>query len=274
MKRVVDNNRWRGIRRWENGDVWALQSHHLIRLLVPSHQPLSAGIEYATTAGVHVGSHEHTHFEFKIGCKDEGSPLPSDEDPASIAHPIDFDGQTAAAQAAPEVLHLDPWIVFWQIFEDRREEQGEVRDERPAETVLVDDRDPGFYATPYFWVGHRFSRVPRDRRGYAGFYLTNGGRSVDGESVRFTPDLRAGVYEVAFSEATPIPSGSEWEVLIRHGQGETTTRVRPEESRVLGTFAFDEGMDGYVQIQAGGSRGLVIADAVEWRPTDPPAAAD
>ncbi len=82
------------------------------------------------------------------------------------------------------------------------------------------------------------------------------------------------IYEVAFSEATPIPSGSEWEVLIRHGQGETPTRVRPEASRVLGTFAFDEGTDGYVQIQAGGSQGLVVADAVEWGPAGPPAATD
>ena len=59
-----NNNRWRGIRRWDNGDVWALQSHHLIELRMPQHTPLESGFQYATTAGVHVGSHEHTHFEF------------------------------------------------------------------------------------------------------------------------------------------------------------------------------------------------------------------
>ncbi len=474
-----NNNRWRGIRRWENGDVWALQSHHLIRLLVPSQQPLAAGTQYATTAGVHVGSHEHTHFEFKIGRKHPESPLPADADPASIAHPIDFDDQSEAAQAAPEVLHLDPWIVFWQIFEDRRRQLGEVRaamrplapavcgepvrfsaegsqpggdrneltyhwtfgdggmghgeapqhvfaspgvypvtlvvddglqrashtqhvvvngspkdepvlvlsrlespafrprpvhaadtygaaverlphtlefvarasrpvpasqtvrlqnpgggrlnqavlrpangsadwlrveatgqgnsqelavavdasglapgaytarvtvacagavnspqtfgvrlevrGERPAEFVIVDDRDPGFFATPYFWVGHRFSRVPRNRRGHGGFYLTNGGQAVEGEFARFTPDLVEGVYEVAFPDATPFPLDSEFEVCIRHARGETIQRVRPDNSRVLGTFAFEEGTDGYVEIRAGGSRGLVVADAVEWR---------
>jgi hypothetical protein len=477
-----NNNRWRGIRRWENGDVWALQSHHLIRLLVPSHRPLAAGTKYATTAGVHVGSHEHTHFEFKIGRKDPDSPLSSDADPASIAHPIDFDDQSKAAQAAPEVLHLDPWIVFWQIFEDRRRQQGEVRaamsplapvvagqpvrfsaggsqpgrdrqdltyhwtfgdgavgyghapqhafagpgiypvtlvvddgqqqathtqhvvvsgsptdqpvlvltspeslsfvrrpvhavdtygaavdrlphtlefvaaasrprpasqsvwlqnpgggrldqataqpeadptdwlrleiagqgnsqtldvavdatglapgiytarvrvessdavnspqtfgvrlkvrEAKPVEAVIVDDRDPGFFATPYFWVGHRFSRVPRNRRGHGGFYLTNGGQAVEGQFARFTPDLAAGQYEVAFSDATPFPTGSQFTVRIRHRQGETTRRVRPDASRGIGTFPFHEGTDGYVEIQAGDSQGLVIADAIQWRPTD------
>lgn len=478
-----NNNRWRGIRRWENGDVWALQSHHLIRLLIPSHRPLAAGTKYATTAGVHVGSHEHTHFEFKIGRKDPDSPLASDPAPASIAHPIDFDDQSEAAQAAPEVLHLDPWIVFWQIFEDRRRQQGEVRatmsslapvaagqpvqfsaegsqagrdrqdlayhwtfgdgsvghgeapqhvfagpgvypvtlvvddglvrathtqqvvvsgsatdqpvlvlsspespsfvrrpvhavdtygaavdrlphtlefvavasrplpapqsvrlqnsgggrldqataqpeadhtdwlrlaivgrgnsqtldvsadatglapgtyttrvmvespgaihspqafgvrlkvrEAKPLEAVTVDDRDPDFFATPYFWVGHRFSRVPRNRRGHGGFYLTNGGQAVEGQFARFTPDLAAGQYEVAFSDATPFPPGSQFTVRIRHGQGETTRRVRPDASRVIGTFTFHEGTDGYVEIQAADSQGLVIADALQWRPTDP-----
>jgi hypothetical protein len=43
-------------------------------------------------------------------------------------------------------------------------------------------------------------------------------------------------------------------------------RVRPTDSRDIGTFEFDEGTDGYVQIEAGGSKGLVIADAVLFRP--------
>lgn len=476
-----NNNRWRGIRRWENGDVWALQTHHLIKLLVPENRPLRSGTKYATTAGVHVGSHEHTHFEFKIGRKDPDSPLPANPDPASIAYPIDFDDQSQAAQAAPEVLHLDPWIVFWQIFEDRRRQQGEVRaamrplapvvagqpvpfaaegsqpgrdrkqlsyhwtfgdggggfghaphhvfarpgvypvtlvvddgrqrathtqhvvvggsptdqpvlvlsspespsflrrpvhavdtygaaldrlphtlefaataehptpasqtvvlqnagggdlnqasvaldanhtgwlrlntaghgnsqsldvsvdatgfapggytarvivespdavnspqtfgvqlvvrEAKPLETATVDDRDPGFFATPYFWVGHRFSRVPRSRRGHDGFYLTNGGQAVEGQFARFTPDLAAGEYKVAFSDATPFPPDSQFTVRVRYQQGETTRRVRPHESRVIGTFAFQEGTAGYVEIQTDDSQGLVIADAIQWLPT-------
>jgi len=476
-----NNNRWRGIRRWQNGDVWALQTHHLIELLVPQNTPLAPGTKYAATAGVHVGSHQHTHFEFKVGRKNPDNPLPASDDPASIACPVDFDDESEAAQQDPEVLHLDPWIVFWQIFEDRKARLGairaaidgpatletgeravfsaggsqpgagrsdlscswtfgdggfaagpnpehvfarpgvypvtlvvddgreraactrhvvvsgqpvagpvlalaapdepsfrvrpagvtgvyglppkplphtlrfvarasrpvpdrktvllqnlgagtlpeprsyhvkyeggsgwldveppvgaeardfrigadasalepgsyaatvavdcpgavsspqkfrvvlEVRAEPPHDGTTVDDRDEGFYATPYFWVGHRFCRCPRDRRGHRAFYLTNGAEPADGEFARFTPDLRAGTYEVALSEATPFHADAEFDVRVRHRGGETTARVRPEESRKIGTFEFDEGADGFVEIRVGGSTGLVIADAVVFR---------
>ena len=83
-----NNNRWRGIRRWPDGSVWWLQSHHLIKLLVPEHTPLRHGQTYADTAGVLVGAHEHTHFAFHI--TEEG-----------------------------EDYWLDPWIIFWQTFRDQ-----------------------------------------------------------------------------------------------------------------------------------------------------------
>ncbi len=61
-----NNNRWRGIRRWEDGSEWQIQAHHLIEMLVPEQTPLAAGTPYASTAGVAVGSHEHTHFIFRV----------------------------------------------------------------------------------------------------------------------------------------------------------------------------------------------------------------
>jgi hypothetical protein len=487
-----NNNRWRGIRRWENGDVWALQTHHLIDLLVPQNTPLPIGTKYATTAGTAVGSHEHTHFEFKVGRKHADTPLPGSDDPASIACPIDFEDQSSEAQENPEILHLDPWIVFWQIFEDRKARRSElrasiaplapakmgepvrfaaqvsgpsatdgsyecvwtfgdggagegmtpqyvyaragvypvtlvvqhgdrrvtcthhlvvrapepsskmgqapdihapepvpfsleapdepsfrlrpaaavdvygwpvkllphtlqfvarasrpvpdprtiavrnpaggatgaltfsvvegaeraawlqiaadddakqlrvavdatglaagaytatvrvacggavnspqsfrvaleVRDEPPGDVVTVDDSDAGFYATPYFWVGHRFSRVPVARRGYKGFYLTNGGVAAAGEFVRFAPDLQRGVYAVSLHEATPFGKEVEFDVRVRHRGGTEVVRVRPSRSREIGVFEFDEGTDGYVEILAEGSTGLVVADAVVFR---------
>lgn len=81
------NNRWRGVRTWANGSTWWLQSHHLNKLLVSEHQPLERGINYAETAGVHVGTHQHTHFTFRVF--EEG-----------------------------ESYFLDPWILFWQMFKD------------------------------------------------------------------------------------------------------------------------------------------------------------
>ena len=464
LKAGQENNRWRGIRHWPNGDLWAIQTHHLIELLVPEHTPLRAGTKYSTTAGVFVGSHPHTHFEFKV-VQPTGSPLGS----------IDFDAPTASQ---PAVIHLDPWIVFWQVFEDakrRRQEPAAVirplapgrtgqpvecaadmagpgtggtrrcfwtfgdggeatgprvvhvfaragvypvtlvvddgrrrvtrtqhvtidgdplagpclalaaaydpafrprpipmvdvygapprclphtleftaRPSRPvpqARTIqlqnigggrlppasppqidywqgrdwlqverhgggngqalrvsangsgvapgsylaevtvacpgaanasqsfrvllripagppsagaVVDDRDPSCYATPYFWIGHRFCNC--QRKGFAGFYLTNGGRATGGELVRFTPDLRAGRYQVALRPETPFAPGTEFRVRVRHKTGEQSIAMRPVESRVIGDFDWDEGTDGFAEIQADGSRGLVVADAVEFR---------
>jgi hypothetical protein len=475
-----NNNRWRGVRRWPNGDVWALQTHHLIRLTQSPGAPLPAGRQYATTAGVHVGSHEHTHFEFKVGRKSAHTPLPAPDDAASIACPIDFDDQSDAAIRNPEVLHLDPWIVFWQIFEDRKSRRGELRacmqplrpattgrtvafsaegsrsgsserrlkytwtfgdtgvslgpnpshlfarpgvfpvtllvddgrhratctqhivvsgepvdgpvlslssdeepsfrprppgaaetygrtdrrpphcltfvarssrpvpaskiirvenagrtgtlapatvrvaggnvawlnitrfeldgqhllrvntdgrncrpgqytatvsvdcpgaanspqyfhvqmripDDPPASQVVIDDRDAGFYATPSFWMGHRFCRCPKDRRGHGGFYLTNGGRPAADEFIRFTPDLKAGEYNVMLSDATPFRPGTEFNVRVRHRHGKTMVRMCPQHARRIGTFWFDEGADGYVEIYTKQSKGLVIADAVEFQ---------
>lgn len=476
-----NNNRWRGIRRWANGDVWALQTHHLIELLVPPNRPLKKGSRYATTAGVWIGSHEHTHFEFKIGRPARMGPDVPQGDPNSIAAPIDFDDSSEHTQSSPEVLHLDPWIVFWQTFEDKRLRDGKIlaainpvkpvatgqqiefsakgsrpgagretlnciwtfgdggvargmhvshtfskagvypvtvfvddgqkracftqhvtvsgmpvqlpilalvaEDEptfrcrpvsaldtygqqprwnphtlrftarasrpqprpkivslkniageilpavdhvdlhylqgdawlrvtsngrgnhqslkvdvdasglapgtyravvsvhcrgvanscqafgvrlqvpatEPKADVIVDNEDSGCYATPYFWVGHRFCRCPVDRRGHQGFYLTNGGRALDGEFVRFTPDLQAGHYTVNFAEDTSFPTDSVFNVRVRHRSGEQTLRVQPTQSRLIGRFHFDQGTDGFVEIHAEGAQGLVVADAIRFQ---------
>lgn len=91
LKNGDNNNRWRGNYQWENGDIWTLQNHHMLNLLIPEHTPIKAGIHYADAAGVHVGSHNHAHYVFRIKS-------PEDE---------------------KEVL-VDPWIIFWQIFEDSK----------------------------------------------------------------------------------------------------------------------------------------------------------
>jgi hypothetical protein len=132
--------------------------------------------------------------------------------------------------------------------------------------VTIDDRDSGFYATPYFWVGHRFCRCPAGKRGHGGFYRTNGARPDAGEFVRFTPDLEAGRYEVSLSGETPFAAGVELNLRVRSATGEGIVRVKPGDSRVIGTFEFAEGMDGFVEILAQGSKGLVMADAVTFKP--------
>jgi len=83
------NNRWRGMRRWEDGSTWILQSCHMTHLTVPEHQPLEGGQQYAEGAGVWVGKHEHSHFVFAV--IDEG-----------------------------ELIRLDPWILFRQMYADAK----------------------------------------------------------------------------------------------------------------------------------------------------------
>jgi hypothetical protein len=84
-----NNNRWRGTHRWPDGSTWVLQSHHVIRLLVPEEEPIAAGTHYAEAAGVLSGAHEHSHFVFRVREGDD------------------------------EVM-LDPWLLFWQMYEDRK----------------------------------------------------------------------------------------------------------------------------------------------------------
>lgn len=139
---------------------------------------------------------------------------------------------------------------------------------RPTPTtreVVVDDRDGGFYATPYFWVGHQFIRCPA--RGYRKRYLTNGARPTAGEFVRFTPDLAAGRYEVFLHGQTPLVPNARFPVRVRHASGEETFEFMPHEakSRSLGIYDFASGTDGYVEFHAEDSEGLVVADALVFR---------
>lgn len=83
-----NNNRWRGIRHWPDGKVWVLTSCHMTHLTVPEHTSLRAGAQYAEGAGVWVGAAEHSHFAFAV--LDHG-----------------------------ELIRLDPWILFWQMYQDQ-----------------------------------------------------------------------------------------------------------------------------------------------------------
>ena len=164
--------------------------------------------------------------------------------------------------------------------------------------VLVDDKDEKFYCTPYFWVGHRFHGWGwpelKNAEGYNHFYLMNGGRDTKGEYARFRPDLGKGEYDIWLYEHTPYASGppadhdpAKFQVRVVHAEGDTTVWMEPEKttgyfprpfqhskgywswmepqhSRKIGTFKFEEGNDGYVEILADGATGQVLVDAVRF----------
>lgn len=87
-----NNNRWRGIHRWQNGAEWILQTHHMTELTVKEREPIKKGQQFAWGAGVLSGAVEHSHFVFKI--HDYG-----------------------------ETILLDPWILFWQMYRDQAANQ-------------------------------------------------------------------------------------------------------------------------------------------------------
>lgn len=90
------NNRWRGVRMWDNGDIWQIQTHHLVELTVPEHQPLQKGQHYANAGGVWAGDIPHTHFVWRV------------------KHP------------GRDWTFMDPWVLFWQMFQHNKEKSGAI----------------------------------------------------------------------------------------------------------------------------------------------------
>jgi hypothetical protein len=137
----------------------------------------------------------------------------------------------------------------------------------PRTSVVVDDLDPGCRATPGFWLRPRFAKWTP---GHGGTYFVNGGRSDEDAAVRFTPELKAGAYDVSLLETTPfrpnerVAADIRFAVRVRHRAGTSIVWVEPLKDRRIGTFDFAEGSDGWVEILARDSRGQVVADAVRF----------
>ncbi len=98
-----DNNRWRAVRTWPDGTRWIWQAHHLLSAFPPEGAPVRGGDVFCEAAGIKYGAHPHTHFMFRVGTSE------------------DMD------EAANAGILVDPWMMFWQGFEDRRDERGDVR---------------------------------------------------------------------------------------------------------------------------------------------------
>lgn len=97
LKAGHNNNRWRALKHWENGDTWTLQSSHLNELLIPEFQSIPKGTKYAYTAGTLAGAHTHTHFVFRV------------------------------KQPGYDEYFVDPWIIFWQSLENKKERAGVLK---------------------------------------------------------------------------------------------------------------------------------------------------
>lgn len=97
LKKGANNNRWRGIRKWNATERWWIQSHHIdIPYVVPEGGPLAANVLYAKSGGQWAGEFCHTHFNLRV-----------------FRYGLDLDGQPTE-----ESFWVNPGVLFWQMQRD------------------------------------------------------------------------------------------------------------------------------------------------------------
>ena len=103
-------------------------------------------------------------------------------------------------------------------------------------------------------------------------YRHDGGHDRGKQWARYRPDLPdAGRYEVRMSYSPNPNRATNVPVTVVHAGGKTTVKVNERQApRIdqaflsLGTFRFEKGKSGYVEITNEGVDGYVVIDAVQW----------
>jgi hypothetical protein len=188
-------------------------------------------------------------------------------------------GQSAATAAA---LAIDESVGVQQVDYKRLRERlladkqvldrtgpkrtGAGLDPRKLPGIVLDDPDAqrqGF--------DHVSSTVPP----YVGDgYRHDGHQDLGRQWARYTPDLpRAGRYEVRLSYSVHPNRATNVPITVVHADGKTTLtlneRTVPTIDRTfvsLGTFRFERGKSGSVEIGNKDADGYVVIDAVQWLP--------
>lgn len=141
---------------------------------------------------------------------------------------------------------------------------------------LIDNDSGGVYENAATFVGQWTPATDPNAIGVN--YVHDGNTGKGSKSARFSPALTyAGKYEVFIYYPSGPDRASNVPVLIQHAGGQTLQSVDMTTGGgvpvSLGTYEFDAGSAGYVEIQTTGTSALVIADAVyfrygEYRSTD------
>jgi len=130
--------------------------------------------------------------------------------------------------------------------------------------IVVDDQEAAL--TGFDSIGHT---TP----GFVGQGYRHDSDTAKGEqTARFTPDLpTAGQYRVAITYSALANRAANVPVIIHHADGEATVRVnqqkKPTEKDTLlplGTYRFEKGKTGWLEIRNEGTIGHVIIDAAQW----------
>jgi hypothetical protein len=110
-------------------------------------------------------------------------------------------------------------------------------------------------------------------------YIHNDQQGVGEKSATFTPTLpHAGEYEVRFAFAGSGGRATNVPIVVRHAKGEerlTVDQTKPAPIDQLwlslGKFPFEKGTAGSVTVETTDTNGYVLADAMQFLPTDQPA---
>jgi len=102
-------------------------------------------------------------------------------------------------------------------------------------------------------------------------YLHDNNEGQGKKSVRFTPKLpKAGTYEVRLYFPGHPNRASNVRVIVHDANSESVILVNQKETVKegvrLGSFRFDAGETGWVEVRNDSANGYVIADAVQWLP--------
>ena len=103
-------------------------------------------------------------------------------------------------------------------------------------------------------------------------YRHDGDADKGGSTARFVPEIpRAGRYQVLVAYPVHANRAPKVPVTIKHADGETIVHLNqtknPAVNNLLepvGTFRFEKGRGGHVEIGNKGTSGYVVIDAVQW----------
>ncbi len=187
-------------------------------------------------------------------------------------------GQSAATAAA---LAIDDQVSIQKVdypkLRKRLLEQKQVLDwTGPKRAAGIDPRKlAGIVVDDDAAERHGFEAVSSVVPPFVGRgYRHDGGTDRGRQWARYRPDLpAAGRYNVLMSYSPNANRATNVPVTIVHADGKATVvvnqRKRPTVAGAfvsLGTFRFEKGKAGYVEIGNRGVDGHVIVDAVQWQP--------
>ena len=179
---------------------------------------------------------------------------------AATAAVLAIDDNTPVQQVNYEKLQKR-LLADTQVLDYPRTKQPKGIDAKSLAGIVVDDEQAQLTG---HWASSSAS-LPFIGSGYLHDQNDEKGR----KKARFVPHIeKAGSYEVFLHYPAASNRGTNVPVIVHHADGEKTILVNQKQIRPgglsLGTFKFDAGKTGWVEVGTSQTDGYVVADAVRW----------